>query len=468
MSDVLDQEIKYLPGVGPKRAELLKKELDISTFRDLMYYFPYKYIDRTRFYKIRELDLHQPYVQTKGKIRNFNLIGEGRKQRLTAEFYDDTGSIELIWFSGIKYIKQNILPGKEYTVFGKPSAFNGKINIVHPEMESEKTEVIYTGILQSFYNTSGLLKKRYITSRALNKLQYTLAKSTEGKITETLPSFVLDKFHLLDLAKSLKEIHFPENSRILQKATFRLKFEELFYIQMKILLLKIKRQEHFKGFVFSKVGYNFNKFYNNNLPFELTNAQKKVIKEIRHDLGSGRQMNRLLQGDVGSGKTLVALMVSLIAFDNGYQVSLMAPTEILAQQHFQTIKNFLKGIPTFLKATKGLDAKVIENIQHDELINLLKSTRVYCQLSYTESFGMTLLEAMSCGCIPVVTDRDALPEVVGDCGYVVPYGDVDATRKAILKAFKNRDVVKSINRVKMFSKENAKLLINSLLQEVCK
>lgn len=345
MSDVLDQEIKYLPGVGPKRAELLKKELDISTFRDLMYYFPYKYIDRTRFYKIRELDLHQPYVQTKGKIRSFNLIGEGRKQRLTAEFYDDTGSIELIWFSGIRYIRQNIIPGKEYTVFGKPSSFNGKINIVHPEMESEKTEVIYTGILQSFYNTSGLLKKRYITSRTLNKLQYILAKSTKDKINETLPSYILDKFHLLNLAKSLKEIHFPENSRILQKATFRLKFEELFYIQLKILLLKIKRQNHFKGFVFSKVGDNFNRFYNNNLPFELTNAQKKVIKEIRHDLGSGKQMNRLLQGDVGSGKTLVALMVSLIAFDNGYQVSLMAPTEILAQQHFQTIKKFLKGIP---------------------------------------------------------------------------------------------------------------------------
>ena len=397
MSDVLDQEIKFLPGVGPKRAELLKKELNISTFRDLMYYFPYKYIDRTQFYKIRDLDLHQPYVQAKGKIRAFKLIGEGRKQRLTAEFYDETGSIELIWFSGIRYIKQSILPGKEYTVFGKPSAFNGKINIVHPEMESENTEAIYTGVLQSFYNTSGLLKKRYITSRALNKLQYTLAKSTEGKITEILPSCILEKFHLLPLAQSLKEIHFPENSRILQKATFRLKFEELFYIQMKILLLKIKRQEHFKGFVFSKVGYNFNKFYNDNLPFELTNAQKKVIKEIRQDIGRGKQMNRLLQGDVGSGKTLVALMVSLIALDNGYQVSLMAPTEILARQHYQTITNFLKGIPIKIGLLTGSvktkkRREVLEGIKTGEIQILIGTHALIEDTVIFKNLGLVIID----------------------------------------------------------------------------
>ncbi|RKD90154.1 ATP-dependent DNA helicase RecG [Mangrovibacterium diazotrophicum] len=344
MPDFLDQDIKFLAGVGPQRAELLKKELNIASFRDLLYYFPYKYIDRTKFYKIAELDANQAYIQVKGTLGNFELIGEGRKQRLLASFHDSTGSMDLIWFAGIKYIRENLKPRQEYVVFGKPSVFNGRVNIIHPEIETASAQQVTTGVLQGFYNTSETLKKRFLNTRAINKIQYNLALAIEGKIYETLPPSVREPLRLMSLKDALRQIHFPENTQLLQKATFRLKFEELFYIQLKILSLKHRREEVFKGFVFEHVGYNFNTFFQNNLPFELTNAQKKVIREIRKDLGSARQMNRLVQGDVGSGKTLVALMVALIAFDNGYQASLMAPTEILATQHYNTISRMLNGI----------------------------------------------------------------------------------------------------------------------------
>ena len=344
MPGILDQDIKFLTGVGPKRAELLKKELGLSTYHDLLYYFPYKYIDRTKFYHIREVDAHQAYIQVKGTLGSFELIGEGRKQRLLANFFDETGSMDLIWFSGIKYIRENLKPREQYIVFGKPSVFNGRVNMIHPEVENVGGQQVNTGILQAFYNTTETLKKRFLNTRAINKIQYNLSLATEGKLYETLPPTVRDPLRLLPLSQALRQIHFPENTQLLQKANFRLKFEELFYIQLKILSLKHKRQEVFRGFVFQQVGYNFNTFFQNNLPFELTGAQKKVIKEIRRDLGSGKQMNRLVQGDVGSGKTLVALMVALIAFDNGYQASLMAPTEILANQHFTTISRMLEGI----------------------------------------------------------------------------------------------------------------------------
>ncbi|PTN06338.1 ATP-dependent DNA helicase RecG [Mangrovibacterium marinum] len=357
MPDFLDQNIKFLPGVGPNRAELLKKELGISSFRDLLYYFPYKYIDRTKFHKIRELDAHQAYIQVKGTLGNFELIGEGRKQRLLASFHDDTGSLDLIWFAGIKYIRENLKPRQEYVVFGKPSVFNGRMNIIHPEIETAASQQINTGVLHAFYNTTETLKKRFLTTRAINKIQYNLAQAIEGKIYETLPPTVREPLRLMPLKEALKQIHFPEDTKLLQKATFRLKFEELFYIQLKILSLKHRRQEVFKGFVFEHVGYNFNSFFQNNLPFELTGAQKKVIKEIRRDLGSGKQMNRLVQGDVGSGKTLVALMVALLAFDNGFQASLMAPTEILATQHFNTISRMLEGIGVTVALLTGSTRK---------------------------------------------------------------------------------------------------------------
>jgi ATP-dependent DNA helicase RecG len=357
MPDFLDQDIMYLPGVGPKRAELLKKELGISSFRDLLYYFPYKYIDRTKFYKIRELDANQAYIQVKGTLGNFELVGEGRKQRLLATFHDETGSMDLLWFAGIKYIRENLKPRQEYIVFGKPSVFNGRVNIIHPEIETVTSQQVTTGVLQAFYNTTETLKKRFLNTRAINKIQYNLAQAVEGKIYETLPPAVCGPLRLIPLKEALKQIHFPENAQLLQKASFRLKFEELFYIQLKILSLKHRRQEVFKGFVFEHVGYNFNTFFQNNLPFELTGAQKKVIKEIRRDLGSGKQMNRLVQGDVGSGKTLVALMVALLAFDNGFQVSLMAPTEILATQHYHTITRMLTGIAVNVALLTGSTRK---------------------------------------------------------------------------------------------------------------
>ncbi|WP_372772838.1 ATP-dependent DNA helicase RecG [Mangrovibacterium sp.] len=357
MPDFLDQDIKFLHGVGPQRAELLKKELAISSFRDLLYYFPYKYIDRTKFYKISELDVSQAYIQVKGTLGAFELIGEGRKQRLTATFHDDTGSLDLIWFAGIKYIRENLKPRQEYVVFGKPSVFNGRMNIIHPEIENANAQQVSSGVLQAFYNTTETLKKRFMNTRAINKIQFNLAAALEGKIYETLPPGVREPLRLMPLAQALRQIHFPENPQLLQKATFRLKFEELFYIQLKILSLKHKRQEVFKGFVFEQIGYNFNTFFQNNLPFDLTGAQKKVIKEIRRDLGSGKQMNRLVQGDVGSGKTLVALMVALIAFDNGFQASLMAPTEILAIQHFNTISRMVAGIGIKLALLTGSTRK---------------------------------------------------------------------------------------------------------------
>lgn len=369
MPEYLDQDIKFLAGVGPKRAELLNKELGIHTFRDLLYYFPYKYIDRTKFQLISEVRANQAYIQVKGKIRSFQLMGERNKQRLTAVFQDETGNMDLIWFQGIKYIRENLVPGKEYVVFGKPSVFNGRVNIIHPEVEDKRGEEIKTGVLQAFYNTTEKLKKRFLNTQAINKIQFNLAKQIEGKVYETLPVKVREPLKLMPLKDALHQIHFPESTHLLQKATFRLKFEELFYIQLKILSLKHSRYEAFKGFVFSHVGFNFNQFYANNLPFELTGAQKKVIKEIRKDLGSGKQMNRLLQGDVGSGKTLVALMISLLAFDNGFQASLMAPTEILAIQHFNTLRKMLTGLGINIQLLTGSTKKKERTVIHEQLLN---------------------------------------------------------------------------------------------------
>ncbi len=370
MSEFLDQDIKFLPGVGPQRAELLKKELKIFTFEDLLYYFPYKYIDRTKFYKISEVTGTMSYIQLKGRIVRFETSGEGIKQRLIAIFRDETGVMELLWFQGIKWVKENLRPNVEYIVFGKPSIFSGKLNIIHPELEPADQKPISTGIFQAYYNTSEAMKKKFMTSKALNKFQFNLSALIEGKIYETLPPSLLSKLKLMSLAFALRQVHFPENPNLLKTAIFRLKFEELFFIQLKILSLKHQQREgSFKGFIFSQVGYNLNTFFNNHLPFELTNAQKKVIKEIRKDMGSGKQMNRLLQGDVGSGKTLVALMTALIAFDNGYQVSLMAPTEILAIQHYNSIQKMTDGLGIKIALLTGSTRVAKRRIIHEELEN---------------------------------------------------------------------------------------------------
>ncbi|MCK3684856.1 ATP-dependent DNA helicase RecG [Maribellus sp. YY47] len=345
MPDFLDQEIKFLPGVGPKRAEILKKELKLSTFRDLIYYYPYKYIDRTKFYKISEIHSQMPYIQVRGIIRAIETVGTGSKQRLSARFTDETGSIELTWFRAIKWQKENLKLNKEYIVFGKPAEFGGRISVVHPELETEEEKLLTpSGLFQGYYNTSENMKKKYLNSKAIHKMQLTLLNVVRGKIRETLPADLVSRLKLMPLEEALTNIHKPESTVELKKATFRLKFEELFFIQLKILAIKHNRNQKFKGFRFEHVGYNFNKFYSDFLPFDLTNAQKKVIKEIRRDVNQNTQMNRLLQGDVGSGKTLVALMTMLLAMDNGFQSCLMAPTEILAQQHFQSISKFLNGM----------------------------------------------------------------------------------------------------------------------------
>jgi len=354
MPDYLNQEIKFLAGVGPKRAELLNKELGIFTFEDLLYYFPYKYIDRSKFYKISELNPNLPYIQIRGKITGFEMLGGGNKKRLVAFFSDGTGIIELVWFKGISYIQKNLLTNTEYVVFGKPGFFGGNYNIIHPEVENSlKSQHVITAKLQAHYNTTEKLKKSFLHSKAVSKLVNNLLLVLKGKIQETLPDYLIQKYKLISLEMALFNIHFPQNAELLKKAIYRLKFEELFYIQLNILQKRSYRILKSKGFVFTKVGENLNSFYENNLPFELTGAQKRVLKEIRKDIGSGKQMNRLLQGDVGSGKTLVALMSMLIALDNGFQACIMAPTEILANQHFDTLKEFLKGLPITVNLLTG-------------------------------------------------------------------------------------------------------------------
>ena len=398
MTDFLEQEIKFLPGVGPKRAELLYKELKIKTFKDLIYYFPFKYIDRTKFYKIAEIHSQMPYIQIKGKIHSLESVGEGSKQRLTARFFDETGSIELVWFSGIKWQKENLKINKEYTVFGKPSEFGSRINVVHPDMETEEENQLKpSGLFQGYYITSESMKRTFINSKTINKLQLTLGSLAKGKIPETLPRYLIDRLKLISLEEALITIHKPENSRDLKNATFRLKFEELFFIQLKILALKHHRENKNKGFRFAIVGFNFNTFYSKFLPFELTDAQKKVIKEIRRDVNHNIQMNRLLQGDVGSGKTLVALMTMLIALDNEFQCALMAPTEILAQQHFQSISKFLNGmnveIALLTGSTKKSDRKVLHEALENKRLQILIGTHALIEDTVVfNSLGLVVID----------------------------------------------------------------------------
>ena len=356
--EFLDTDITYLPGVGPKRAELLNKELSVFTFRDLLYYFPYKYIDRTRFYKISELDPDLPFVQIRGKIKGYSPEGHGTAKRLVADFQDDTGTVKLVWFKGGKWITGNFIPGIEFIVFGKPSVFNGIINIVHPEIETtDKLAERLNSALQAQYNTTEKLKNQFVSSKTISKLIGNILKQIKIRLPESMPMYLVSRYKLMEIHEALQKIHFPANPDELEKARYRLKFEELFYIQLNLLRYKTNRNIKFRGFVFSSVGDNFNNFYYNNLPFTLTDAQKRVMKEIRKDLGSGKQMNRLLQGDVGSGKTLVALMSMLIAIDNGYQACIMAPTEILANQHYQTISKLLEGLDIKIRLLTGSSKK---------------------------------------------------------------------------------------------------------------
>ncbi len=344
MYDLTTCDIKYLPGVGPQRASLLSAEANIRSFYDLLYYFPTKYVDRSRIYHVREINGAMPYIQLNGEILSFEDIGEGRQRRLVAHFSDGTGFVDLVWFNGIRYILNKYKLHQPYVVFGKPGVFNGRIQLPHPDIDpAEELHLSSMGV-QPYYPVTDKMKRAGLNSRMLEKMVHTVFRQIREPLPETLSPAILQAHHLLPLTDALANVHFPANADMLRKAQYRLKFEELFYIQLNILRYASERRRKYRGYMFGRVGEAFHTFYEKNLPFELTNAQKRVLKEIRRDMGASRQMNRLLQGDVGSGKTLVALMSMLIALDNHYQACLMAPTEILANQHYDTICGLLHGM----------------------------------------------------------------------------------------------------------------------------
>ena len=353
MFDLVTRDIKFISGVGPQKAAVLNKELGIYSLHDLIYYFPYKYVDRSRIYYIHEIDGNMPYIQLKGEILGFETIGEGRQRRLTAHFSDGTGVVDLVWFQGIKYILGKYKLHEEYIIFGKPTVFNGRINLAHPDVDKTDDLKLSSVGLQPYYNTTEKMKRSSLNSHAIEKMMSAVVQQLREPLPETLSPAILTEHHLMPLTEALMNIHFPANPELLRKAQYRLKFEELFYVQLNILRYAKDRQRKYRGYVFETVGEIFNTFYAKNLPFELTGAQKRVLKEIRRDVGSGKQMNRLLQGDVGSGKTLVALMSMLIALDNGYQTCMMAPTEILANQHFETIRELLYGMDIRVELLTG-------------------------------------------------------------------------------------------------------------------
>lgn len=367
---ILKKSIEFLKGVGPQRAQLLNKELNLYSYHDLIHLFPNRYLDRTRYYKINELQDNQSEVQIVGKIIHLKLVGQKRGQRLVATYVDDTGSIELVWFKGIKWMQDNLKINETYVAFGKINKFGSQYSLAHPDLELlvEHKQSLRSAMQAVYPSTEKLLQKN-ISNRVLEKLMQQVFKETEGNFEETLPGYLINSLKLMSKKEALFYIHFPKNQESLTKAKYRLKFEELFYIQLILVTKNLVRKQKVKGNLFKNVGTYFNEFYNNHLPFELTNAQKKVIKEIRNDMGSGAQMNRLLQGDVGSGKTMVAFLVMLIAKDNLYQSCLMAPTEILAQQHYNSLVTMANSIGLSMALLTGSTKKSERNIIHDALQN---------------------------------------------------------------------------------------------------
>jgi len=370
-SHTLSTSIEYLKGVGPQRGELLKKELGIFTYADLLQHYPFRYIDRTRFYKISELNADLPAVQIIGRVMSKAVLGEKRTKRMVLEFKDDTGLMELVWFQSIKWFEKNIQTGAVYLIFGKPSVFNGRISISHPEIEPYDPKAKKQGnlTLQPVYSSTEKLKLFNLDTKGIQRLQASLLENHLRDITENIPNYLLEKHQLMDKKEAIWNIHFPENTEELAKAQKRLKFEELFFIQLKILRNKLLRSRKFKGVIFEQVGEKFNTFYNEKLPFELTGAQKRVMKEIRQDTQRGVQMNRLLQGDVGSGKTVIALMSMLLAIDNGYQACLMAPTEILAKQHEQSLRSLIDDDFVKIQLLTGSTPKKKRKEIHEQLLS---------------------------------------------------------------------------------------------------
>lgn len=374
MTSILSQDIKYLTGVGPKRKEILEKELQISTWGDLLEYYPYKYVDRSRIYRIGELRGDLPFVQLKGKILSFEEFAMGtHRKRVVAHFGDGTGVVDLVWFRGAQYVYKTYKVNEEYIVFGRPSIYGGRYQFAHPDIDKVTDVQLSEMGMQPYYMTTERMKKMGLTSRSLEKLTKTLVeKLSDQTISETLPPYIIGPLHLISRTEALHKIHYPKSLEDVQRAQVRLKFEELFYVQLNILRYAHDQRRKYRGYVFTQVGSLFHFFYHNNLPFELTNAQKRVMHEIRNDMATGQQMNRLVQGDVGSGKTLVALMSMLIAIGNGFQACMMAPTEILAEQHFATIRKFLRQMPVRIELLTG----IVKGKKREEILNGLLTGEV--------------------------------------------------------------------------------------------
>lgn len=355
MLNILDQDVMYLPGVGAKKKEILSKELGIQTWRDLLEHFPYKYVDRSRIYRISEISGDMPFVQIRGRMLGYDEYAMGaRKKRIVGHFSDGYGVVDLVWFQGAQYIYKNYPIGKELIVFGRPTVYGGRYQFAHPDIDDASQLQLSDMGMQPYYMTTERMKKAGINSRAMEKMTKTLVTKLPETLPETLPPYITGPLHLISRLEALRQIHYPHNAREMQQARYRLKFEELFYVQLNILRYASDHRRKYRGYIFSRAGAQLNDFYRNHLPFDLTNAQKRVVREIRDDMASGRQMNRLLQGDVGSGKTLVALMAMLIAIGNGYQACIMAPTEILAEQHLATIRQMLGDMDIHVELLTGV------------------------------------------------------------------------------------------------------------------
>ena len=399
MGNILEQDITYLPGVGPHRKEILSGQLNIRTWRDLLEYYPYKYVDRTKVYTIRELNGDMPFVQVKGKILSFEEFAMGnRKKRIVAHLSDGTGVADIVWFHGSQYVYKNYKVGDEYIVFGRPAVYQGRYQFAHPEMERVADLKLDEMGMQPYYVTTEKMKVRGMQSRAIERLTKTLVtRIPDGAIPETLPPNMTKRLHLIPREEAFRKIHYPRSLDDVQRAQTRLKFEELFYVQLNILRYASERKKKYKGYVFSKVGPIFNSFFNHNLPFELTGAQKRVMHEIRDDMRTGEQMNRLLQGDVGSGKTLVALMTMLIAMDNGFQACIMAPTEILAEQHLDTLLSFLKGMHVRVELLTGMvkgkkRAKILSDLATGDIDILVGTHAIIEETVVFKRLGMAVVD----------------------------------------------------------------------------
>jgi len=396
MPGFFDTSIEFIKGVGPQRAALLEKELEIRSYSDLLTHYPFRYEDRTRFYKISELNESLPYVQIKGTLREIITLGGGRRKRLVSYLSDDSGEVELVWFKGINWVTKKLKSGIKYVVFGKPARFGKKINIAHPEIEPLTKANSTISYLQPVYPTTEKLRSKYLDSKAIAKIQNTLLQSAIAKIIESLPENILREYSLIPKSLAIQNIHFPANQEMLSKALYRLKFEELFFIQLKLLKMKVTRMDKFKGFVFNSTEM-ITEFYEKHIPFELTGAQKKVVKEAYKDMRSGHQMNRLLQGDVGSGKTIVAFLCMLLAINGKTQIAFMAPTEILAIQHFQGLKIYSEKmglrIGILTGSTKAKERKLLHEYLKSGELNIIVGTHALLEESVQfQNLGLAVID----------------------------------------------------------------------------